>query len=75
MTCDDPEGKNWSDIFELVHVPEEDVMTKYFEYTYSNSDICISDDGRIFAAYSSFDPKTQPPTKSILVSEISLEDN
>lgn len=75
MTCDDPEGKNWSDIFELVHVPEEDVMTKYFEYTCSNSDICISDDGRIFAAYSSFDPKTQPPTKSILVSEISLKDN
>lgn len=74
MTCEDPEGKIWSDIFELVHVPDEDVLTKYYEYTCSNSDICITDDGRIFVSYSSFNPKVQPPTKSILVSELALEE-
>ena len=73
MTCSDPNAKSWSPIVELVHVPEEDVLTRYFEYTCSNSDICLCDDGRIFAAYSSFDPSTQPPTKSILVSEIEIE--
>ena len=72
-TCEDPEGKIWSPITELVHVPKDDVLTKYYEYTCSNADICICDDGRIFAAYSSFDPSTQPPTKSILVSEIEIE--
>ncbi|MBE6553666.1 MAG: exo-alpha-sialidase [Ruminococcaceae bacterium] len=74
MTCDDPEGKTWSPITELVSVPESDVMTKYFEYTCSNADLCICDNGRIFATYSAFDPTKQPPVKSIVVSEIGIED-
>ncbi len=75
-TCDDPEGREWSEITELVHVPEEDVLTKYFEYTCSNADVCITDDGRIFASYSDF-TRTDANgklAKSILVSEIALED-
>ncbi|MBQ9783364.1 MAG: exo-alpha-sialidase [Clostridia bacterium] len=74
--CDDPEGRVWSEITELVSVPPEDVMTKYFEYTCSNADICLCDDGRIFAVYSDF-KQTDPagtPAKSILVSQICLED-
>ena len=74
--CDDPEGRVWGEITELVHVPEEDVLTKYFEYTCSNADICITDEGRIFAAYSDF-TRTDAEgklAKSILVSEICLQD-
>jgi len=74
-TCDDPEGRVWGEITELVHVPEEDVLTKYFEYTCSNADICITDEGRIFATYSDF-TRTDAEgklAKSILVSEITLE--
>ncbi len=75
-TCEDPEGKKWSEITELVHVPEEDVMTKYYEYTCSNADFCVTDDGRIFAAYSTFSVDKEAGTheKRILVSEICLED-
>ncbi len=76
-TCEDPTGKNWSEITELVSVPEADVMTKYYEYTCSNADICITDDGRIFAAYSDFRYRDDAgtPAKSIVVSELCFEDS
>ena len=72
----DAEGKNWSEITEIVHVPQEDVMTKYFEYTCSNADMCICDDGRVFVTYSKFfqDIENGTHKKSIMVSEICLED-
>ena len=57
-------------------VPEDEVLTKYFEYTCSNADICITDEGRIFATYSDF-TRTDAEgnlAKSILVSEIAIED-
>lgn len=73
--CDDPKGEEWSDCIPIVEVPKEDYYNAYFEYSCSNTSLCLYDDHTAFLAYSDF--RLNAPdgkrAKSILVRKITVE--
>lgn len=73
--CTDPKGEKWDDVIELLHVPEEDFYTAYYEYSCSNVDILVYDEKTLFATYSDFTHNTPEGerAKSIVVQKITLE--
>ena len=72
--CTDPKGEKWDDVIELLHVPEEDFYTAYYEYSCSNVDILVYDEKTLFATYSDFTHNTPEGerAKSIVVQKITL---
>lgn len=72
--CEDKKGENWDDIIELLQVPEEEKYTAYFEYSCSNTDICVYDDKTLFVVYSDFTQNSPSGerAKTIIVQKITL---
>lgn len=74
-TCDDPKGEEWSDIIDIVKVPEEEVYDKYWHYTCCNCGVCTTNDNTAFMVYSDFtlNAPNGEKAKSILVRKITIE--
>lgn len=74
-TCDDPKCESWSEVIDIIKVPEEDIYDKYWQYTCSNADICIYDQNTAFLTYSDFTLHTPDgkKAKSIVVRKITVE--
>ena len=73
--CNDPKGEEWEDIIEFLHVPEDEVYDKYWEYTCSNTGICAYNENTAFVTYADFtlsDPNGVR-AKTILVMKVTVE--
>ena len=74
-TCEDPKGEEWSDIIPILTVPKKDYYTAYFEYSCSNTSMCVYDANTAYLAYSDFrlNAPNGQRAKSILVRKITVE--
>lgn len=74
-SCDDPKGEEWSDIIPIIEVPKEDFYKAYYQYSCSNTGLCVYDSNTAYLAYSDFRVKAPNGklAKSILVRKITVE--
>lgn len=66
--------EKWEKPIKIIDVPQEDIYTKYFEYTCCNNFLCKYNENTAFLAYSDFTRKENgKQAKTLMVRKITVE--
>ena len=71
----DPDANEWSEVCHVVEVPKDEVYSKYYEYSCSNTGLAVTGSNTAMIAYSDFTlcAPNGKRAKSIMVRKITVE--